>query len=206
MLREYKNLKWLWGADWKFHHSGYCSASQGFRVMPSSYLSDRIFNPQLTTIMDSFSCIHFLRKLSLNFHMRYYINVTLKYLPFRSKHDRFSFYLRCWRQNVWRKMTSKSDMIMSKLTCDIKKTPWHHAWESCHIPHVRWHFLAQVRFMEIPVVYARKSFSHPTCSEPYGCRKNVYWHLYKSRAVIHKVNYVLHQAVTLWYYQRFFMI
>ena len=26
---NYKNLLWLWGADWKFHHEGNCSASRG---------------------------------------------------------------------------------------------------------------------------------------------------------------------------------
>ena len=55
------------------------------RVMPNSYPSDGIFNLHWRTIMDSFPCIYFLRKLYLNFHMRYYINITLKYLHFRSR-------------------------------------------------------------------------------------------------------------------------
>ena len=29
MSSQYKNLSWLWGADWKFRHSGNCSASRG---------------------------------------------------------------------------------------------------------------------------------------------------------------------------------
>ena len=120
------------------------------RVMPNSYPSDGIFNLHRKTIMDSFSCIHFLRKLYFNVRMHYYINIMLNYLHFRSRHDRFGFYLRRLHQNVWQKMTSK-------LTCDVKKTPSHHARESSFISHVRRHFLAPVGFTEIPVGYARMS-------------------------------------------------
>ena len=42
--------------------------------------SDGVFNSHRTTIMDSFSCIRFLRKLFVNFHMRYYINIALQHL------------------------------------------------------------------------------------------------------------------------------
>ena len=55
-----------------------------------------ISNSHRRTIMDSFSCIHCLRKLYLNFHMHYYINISLKNLHFRSRHDRFGFHLRHW--------------------------------------------------------------------------------------------------------------
>ena len=89
------------------------------RVMPNIYPNDGIFNSHRRTIMDSFSWIHFLRKLYLNFHMHCYINTTLKYLYFRSRHDRFGFYLRHWRWNVWRKMMSKSDVMMSNWHPDI---------------------------------------------------------------------------------------
>ena len=64
--------------------------------------------------MDSFSCIHFLRKLYLNFHMHYYINITLKY-HFRSRHDRFDFYLYDVDVEMFGVMTSE-------LMCDVKKT------------------------------------------------------------------------------------
>ena len=117
------------------------------RVMPNSYPSDGIFNSHLTTIMDSFSCIHFLRKLYLNFYMRYYINITLKCLHFRSRHDRFGFYLLRWRWNIWRKMTSKSDVMTSKLTCDVKKTHWRHARESSYTTRVRRHFLLRMQHL-----------------------------------------------------------
>ena len=76
------------------------------RVMPNSYTYDGIFNSHRRTTMDYFSCIRFLRKVYLNFHMRCYINTTLKYLHFKSRHDRFGFFLRRWRRNVWRKMAS----------------------------------------------------------------------------------------------------
>ena len=109
----------------------------------NSYLSDGIFNSHRRTIMDSFSCLHFHRKLYLNFHMRYYINITLNCLHFRSRHDRFGFYLWRWRRNIWRKMTSKSDVMMSKLMCDVKKTPWRHARDSSYSPCVRQHFIAR---------------------------------------------------------------
>ena len=101
--------------------------------MLNSYLSDRIFNSH-RTIMDSFSCIHFLWKLHLTFHMHYYINITLKYLHFRSRHDQFGFYL--WRlcRNIWQKMMSKSDVMTSKQMCDVKKSPWRHARESSYTP------------------------------------------------------------------------
>ena len=48
--------------------------------------SDRIFNShRTTTIIDSFSCILFLRRLYLILSMRYFINFTLKYVHFRYK-------------------------------------------------------------------------------------------------------------------------
>ena len=58
----------------------------------------------------------------INFHMRYYIKITLKYLYFRSIHDRFGFYLRRRRRNGCQKLTPKSDVMTSKMTCDVKKT------------------------------------------------------------------------------------
>ena len=106
------------------------------RVMPNSYWSDRTFNSHRWTILVSFSCIFFLRTLYLNFHMHYCINITLKYLHFRSRHDWFGFYLWCWRWNVWRQMTPISDVMTSKLMCDIKRTPWRHAWVSSCSPSV----------------------------------------------------------------------
>ena len=48
------------------------------------------------------------------FKLPYYINITLKYLHFRSRHNRFGFCLGRWRRKVWRKMTWK-------VTCDVKK-------------------------------------------------------------------------------------
>ena len=85
--------------------------------------------------------------------MRYYINITLQKLHFRSRHDRFDFYLK----------RHTDVMHVSRLTP----------------PRERRHFLAQVGFTEIPVGYARKtSLKYPryiclsgSLSSPYcpGC-------------------------------------
>ena len=56
-MPDYKNLLWLWGADWSL-------------VMLISYPCDGTFSWHQTTIMDSFSCILFLR------HLHYCINFT----------------------------------------------------------------------------------------------------------------------------------
>ena len=37
--RNYKNLEWLWGAGWRFHHEGNCSASWG---LPSDATVTRV--------------------------------------------------------------------------------------------------------------------------------------------------------------------
>ena len=68
---EYKNLKWLWGADWKFRHEVTrvtVRHHEACKEMPNSYPSDRIFNLHRRTIMDSFSCILFRRQLHLDFN------------------------------------------------------------------------------------------------------------------------------------------
>ena len=59
----------------KIPSRGDCSASRG---LPNSYPSDGIFNLHRRTIMDSFSCILFLRQLHLDLNMCCFINFTLK--------------------------------------------------------------------------------------------------------------------------------
>ena len=66
MYLYYKNLSWLWGADWNFCHGGNCSASRG--------LIGGFFNSHRTTIIDSFSCILCLRQLHLGLNMYYFIH------------------------------------------------------------------------------------------------------------------------------------
>ena len=62
-------------------------------VMPElSWASDGSFNFHRATIMDSFSCIPFLRQFGLNFCMRHFINIMLKYLHLRSRNVRFGSY------------------------------------------------------------------------------------------------------------------
>ena len=55
-----------------FRHHDVC------RVMPNSYPNDGIFNLHQRTIMDSFSCIAFLRQLHLDLNTCCFINFTLK--------------------------------------------------------------------------------------------------------------------------------
>ena len=67
------------------------------QVMPKSYPEWRNFNSHQTTIIDSFSCIFFLRRLYeivFNLNMRYFINFTLKYVHFRSRNVQFGSYVR----------------------------------------------------------------------------------------------------------------
>ena len=120
----------MWGADQKFRHEGNCSASGG---LPNSYPSDGIFNSHRRTIMDSFPWIHFLRKLYLKFHMRCYINTTMNYLLFRSRHDQFGFCLKRWRRNVWRKMTANWTWWRQKWRVTSKSHP-DVMLESCLTP------------------------------------------------------------------------
>ena len=51
-------------------------------VMPNSYWSDGIFNLHQRTIMDSFSCIHFLQPLHLDLNMCCFIDFALKQTTF----------------------------------------------------------------------------------------------------------------------------
>ena len=51
---------------------------EAYRVMPNSYPSDGIFNLHRRTIMNSFSCILFLRQLHLDLNISCFINFTLK--------------------------------------------------------------------------------------------------------------------------------
>ena len=81
--------------------------------------SDVVFNLHRTTIKDSFSCILFLWQQHLSLNVCYFVSFTLRYLHFWSRHVLFRSYIRCWHQNVWRKMTSRC---------------WCHAWELSYTP------------------------------------------------------------------------
>ena len=120
-------------------------------VMPNSYPSDIIFNLHQRTIMDSFSCILFPWQLHLDLNM-FCLSILPKITTFfdQGKFDTAPlFYVNVetfggnWREN---------DVKMSKMM--TKSSYWHHAWESSYTPHVRWHFLAPVR-------YARKRYWNP---------------------------------------------
>ena len=122
------------------------------RVMPNSYPSDGIF---IWTIMDSFSCIFFLRQLHLDLNVLFY--------PFYAK------ITKCFDQekfgtapllNVdvkifggnWR----ENDVKTSKMTSN--SSYWRHARELSYTPHVIRYFLVPVGFTENLVGYARKEF------------------------------------------------
>ena len=110
--------------------------------MPNSYLSDGIFNLHRRTIMDSFSCIFFLRQLHLDLNMCCFINFKLKSLHFSIKKStvRLLSYT----------LTSKR-----LVETNVNMTPRHQKWcqnrhtdgmhKSSYTPHVRWHFLPPIR-------------------------------------------------------------
>ena len=58
-------------------------------------------------------------------------------------------------------LISKHLAKMTTLKTDVKKASWHHARESSYTSRVRWHFLAPVSGVEIPVRYARKAELNP---------------------------------------------
>ena len=117
-------------------------------VTPSSYPSDGIFNLHQRTIMDSFSCILFLRQLHLEYVLFYqfYVKITTFFDQEKFISTAPLLYVDVetfggnWCENDVK--TSKSSY-------------WRHAWESSYTPRVRRHFLAPVGFMEIRVRYAR---------------------------------------------------
>ena len=120
--------------------------------------SDGIFNSHRTTLTDSFSCILFLWQLHLNFCMRYFNNITLLYLQFRSKLVRICSYLRYWDWNVWRNMTSKTNEMMSKRQPDIMN--------ESHLkpPGIRRHFLALSVTQKFLSGMQERSYIPPRCS------------------------------------------
>ena len=124
--------------------------------MMNSYPSDRIFNSQQTTIMDSFSCILFLQQLHLDLNMCCFINFMLKQLHFSKFNTAPLLYVDFetfggnWHAN---------DIKTSKMTS--KSSYWHHARELSYTLCVRWHFLALVCHMEVPVWYTRIALSRP---------------------------------------------
>ena len=124
------------------------------RGMPNSYPRDRLFNLHRRTIMDSFSCILFLRQLHLDLNMCCYINFALNNYIFQSRKVWYGSSLIYWRWNVWQKMTWKWRQDIKMMS---KSSYWHHAGESSYTPHERRHFLAPVGCMEIPAGYARKT-------------------------------------------------
>ena len=89
--------------------------------------SDISYKSHQTLIMDSCSCILFIRQLRVDLYTSYFINITLKCQYFRSRNVWYSFFLQRWCRSVWWQMTKKNDVMTSK-------TPWHDAWESSYTP------------------------------------------------------------------------
>ena len=99
------------GADWKFCHEGNCLISWGLPSDPKQFqlrVTEFSIRTNQPTIMDSFSCIHFLWQLhlSLNKHF-FFINLTLEYLHLRPRNVQFASYLKHWHWDVSPKMTSQ---------------------------------------------------------------------------------------------------
>ena len=129
------------------------------RVMPHSYPSDGIFNLHPITIMDSYSCIVFLRHLHIDLNICYFINFTLKITTFLlSRKVRYVFSLIRWRRKVWLKLTWTWRQNIKNDVQTSKSSYWRCARESSYTPHVRLHFRAPVGFTDIPVGYARNGF------------------------------------------------
>ena len=95
---------------------------------------DGIFLSHRTTTVDSFSCILFLR---LDYVLCYSLLCRNNYI-FQSRNVWFGSYLRCWRCNFWRKMTSIWRQHMQNkqnMQNDVKtsqSTSWHNARESSY--------------------------------------------------------------------------
>ena len=111
--------------------------------------SGGIFNLHQRTIMDSFSCILFIRQLQFRLDMlfyQYYAKITTFFDQEKFGTAPLLFidvetFGGNWRENDIK--TSKSSY-------------WRHIRELSYTPLVRKHFLAPVGFTEIPVGYARK--------------------------------------------------
>ena len=125
--------------------------------MPNSYPSDGIFISHRRTIMDSFSCMLFLRQSHLDLNMCCFINLTLKYLHFSIKKSsvRLLPYTltskrlaetdvkMTWRRKKWRQ--NVKIIILTSCTRVVLHPP----------PNVRQHFPGPVGFTNIAVGYAR---------------------------------------------------
>ena len=113
---------------------------------------DRIFSSHWTIIIDSFSCILFLRQQHLSLHVCYHCQFYTKISTFSVR--------KCLRRHLPSMLTLERlvENDIKNWCCDVKRRPdvMH---ESRLTPtHVRQHFLALVEFTEIPVGYARKGF------------------------------------------------
>ena len=130
-------------------------------VMLNCYPSDGIFNLHRRTIMDSFSCILFLRQLHLDLNTVYVLFYQF-YARITTFFDQEQFdtapvlyvdaktFGRNWHEN---------DVRMSKVTSNHQNRQTDVIpLESSYTSHVRQHFLVPVGFTEIPVGYARKAF------------------------------------------------
>ena len=158
----YKNLWWLWGADWKFWNVGNCSASRG---LPSdaeqlSWVTGFSIRTKQTLWITLPSTIAF--RLEYILVYQFYAEITIF---FQTRNVWFGSYLqdldvetigrKWWQHDVKTcKMTSKHHNRRPNIIHVSRLT----------LPHVRRHFLAPVGFREIPVGYARKDLSAPVKS------------------------------------------
>ena len=99
--------------------------------------------------MYSFSCIFFLTQLhKKRVDMHYFMNFTLKYLNLQSRTFQIGSSLSV--------TLTTNCLVENEIKIDVKKTSWHHAWETFYIHHVRWHFLAYPTGISVNPTGARK--------------------------------------------------
>ena len=170
-IQFYKNFKWLWGADWKFHHESNCPASRGLPSDAEQLPKWRNFQFALKNHY-GFFFLHTLPS-TIAFRLEYVLFYQF-YTKITTFFDQEKFGttpllhvdIETFGGN-WLEMTSKRQKMM------WKSSSWRHARKSSYTPHLRWHFLAPVTFTEIQVGCARILFPiwAPSCVLPVdvGC-------------------------------------
>ena len=134
----------MWGADWKFRHEGNCSASWGWpsdAEQLSRVAEFSIRTKQLLWIL-------FLAYCSFDNYINAWIVVILSNKRsnngiFRSRDVRFDSYLRLWRRNIWRKMTSTWRLWRKKWRQNSRSDVMH---QSHLTPHISLHWSGWRKF------------------------------------------------------------
>ena len=154
----------MWGADWKFRHSGNCSASRGlpsdaeqlpewrsFQFAPKNHYGFFFLRTLHSTIAFRFEYVlfyQFYARITTFFDQEKFGTAPLLYVDVETFGGN-------WRENDVKTSNVKTS----------KSSYWRLARESSYTPHVKRHFLAPVGFTEISVGSARKGFYWGTTAE-----------------------------------------